>query len=202
MIAMTVHEFSHGWTAYLYGDDTAYYSGRLTFNPIPHIDLVGTIVLPALCLMSGMPVFGWAKPVPVNPLRLANFRKDMTKVALSGPASNLLLVIIAAAGFKMALLMPWLAPGIKASVLTAFRYAVIINLALAFFNLIPIAPLDGSQILSGLLSGKLRNIYEKHIPYSWVILIVLMMTGMLKYLILPGMYFTLALLAKIGLPVF
>ncbi len=197
--SVIVHEFAHGWVAYQKGDDTAYLSGRLTFNPVPHIDVVGTIVFPAICIFSGIPVFGWAKPVPVNPYKLRNHRNDMTKVAAAGPASNLLLAILAAAGLRIALAMPGLGPDTLKTIEMGFGFAIMINLILAFFNLIPLFPLDGSRILSGLLPSELRAVYERHNPYGGFILIFLMMTGMLWRLIIPPVRITLLIFGKLGL---
>lgn len=199
--SIVFHEFSHGWVAHRRGDDTAYLSGRLTLNPFPHIDLMGTIILPAMCIMSNLPVFGWAKPVPVNPLRLQDMRKDMARVAVSGPASNFLLAVIAAVGYRIALVIPWLGTEMLSTVLMGFRFAVMINLSLAFFNLIPLAPLDGSQIASALLPRKWLVIYERHVPYGGIILISLMLTGVLRFLIIPPLAVTLEIFAKLGLAV-
>lgn len=197
--SVIVHEFAHGWVAYKNGDDTAYLSGRLTFNPIPHIDFVGTIIFPAICIFSGIPVFGWAKPVPVNPYKLRNYRKDMTKVAAAGPVSNILLAVVAAACLRIVAVMPWLGPDTLKTLSLGFQFAVMINLILAFFNLIPLFPLDGSRILSGVLPSNLRAMYEQHNPYGGFILIFLMMTGMLWRLIIPPVQITLLIFSKLGL---
>ncbi|HOX23717.1 MAG TPA: site-2 protease family protein [Elusimicrobiales bacterium] len=193
------HEYAHGYVAHKNGDDTAYLMGRLSFNPLPHIDFVGTIVVPFLCKLWGMPMFGWAKPVPVNPLRLHRMREGMTKVSLAGPLSNLLLAVLFAALFKLALLGG--GQGLSQPLSIAMRYGVLINLMLAFFNLIPIAPLDGSKILSGLLPLHLAIKYESHARYGMWILLALMLTGAFKFLLLPPLYLALLLLSKIGLGV-
>lgn len=202
LFSVIFHEYSHGYMAYKRGDDTAYLMGRLTFNPIPHIDPFGTILMPAICVMSGMPMFGWARPVPVNPLRLDSPRADMSWVAFVGPLSNLFLALMAALLYKaVALSAPVMGYGLASTFMTALRFAVIINLALAFFNLVPIYPLDGSQVLLGRLPDGALRIYEKHVPYGIYIIFGLILTGVLKYIILPPIYYALTLLAAIGLPV-
>ena len=176
------HEFSHGAVAFRKGDDTAYLSGRLTLNPLPHIDIVGTILLPAMCIMSGFPAIGWARPVPVNPLRMPRPRHDMALVAVGGPAANIMLAAAALGAYKI-LAFGFLGPDLTFTLMKAFGFAVIINLALAMFNLIPIYPLDGSHIALGFMPDKWLEIYERHIPYGMYIIIGLMLSGVLKYII-------------------
>ena len=192
------HEFAHGFAAYRRGDDTAYLSGRLSFNPLPHIDPVGTILLPAACAFIGFPAIGWAKPVPVNPFRLHHPRSDMAMVAFSGPLSNLLLALLAALFFKL-LTFGFLGGDLTYTLLKMTGFAVMINLALAMFNLVPVFPLDGSQIALGLLKGRALELYERHLPYGWMILVVLVFTGLVKYLILPPLALAMALLAQFGI---
>ena len=196
--SIIVHEYAHGYIAHKKGDDTAYLSGRLTFNPIPHIDLVGSVLMPAMCIMSGMPVFGWAKPVPVNPLRLGRPRKDMALVALAGPASNIAIALCSLIMVKVISLSGLASVNLTNTFLMVFGYAVIINLALAFFHLMPVFPLDGSQILLGILPDKYLDVYEKHIPYGMYIILFLMISGILKMLILPPIYFALMIFSKMG----
>jgi len=196
--SVVFHEFAHGYAAHLSGDDTAYHSGRLTLNPLPHIDFFGTILLPVICYAANLPLFGWAKPVPVNPLRFYNFRRDMLKVAASGPASNLLLVLIAAGLISLSRFV--VGSSFSLLLAKALTFAVTVNLVLAFFNLIPVAPLDGSKVLGALLPRNLAISYEKHTPYGMWILLGLMATGLIKYLIVPPLMVSLYLLAKAGLP--
>jgi len=193
------HEYAHGYIAHRNGDDTAYLMGRLSFNPLHHIDFIGTIVVPALCKFWGMPMFGWAKPVPVNPLRLNKMREGMTKVAWAGPATNFLLALACAVIFKIAMLGG--GQGLLQPLALAMRYGVLINMMLALFNLIPIAPLDGSKILSGLLPYDLAVKYERHSQYGIWILLALMFTGATKLLMMP-LALALYLMSKIGLGVF
>ncbi|MBI4655832.1 MAG: site-2 protease family protein [Elusimicrobia bacterium] len=197
--SVIAHEFAHGFTAYKRGDDTAYLSGRLTLNPLPHIDLIGTVVLPLISIFNKLPVIGWAKPVPVNPYRLYNSRKDMALVALSGPASNFLLALVSAVFYKIFLSFGFLGYDLTSTLLMAFGFGVIINLALGIFNLMPVFPLDGSQILMGILPDKWLAVYEKHIPYGMFIILFMVITGVIKYIIFPVVIFALWLLAQIGI---
>ena len=191
------HEFAHGFTAYRKGDDTAYLSGRLTFNPLPHIDFMGTVVLPAICIMSGFPVIGWAKPVPVNPYRMGNPRRDMALVAVSGPSANIMLAMLSFAFWKI-FALGFLGADLTLTLLRALQFGVIINMGLALFNLIPVYPLDGSQIMLGWLSGRWLENYEKHLPYGMYIILGLVLTGLVKYLILPPILLALAALGRLG----
>ena len=195
--SVIIHEFAHGLTAYSKGDDTAYLSGRLTLNPLPHIDLMGTVVMPVICVFSGFPVIGWAKPVPVNPHRMGRPRRDMALVALSGPVSNLLLALLSFAFWKI-FALGFLGADLTFTLLKALQFGVIINLALAFFNLIPVYPLDGSQIMLGWLTGRWLENYEKHLPYGMYIILALVVTGLVKYLIWPPILVALAALGRLG----
>jgi len=195
------HEFAHGYMAFRRGDDTAYHSGRLTLNPLPHIDFMGTIALPVLCHFAGLPMFGWAKPVPINPLRLYTPRTDVVKVAACGPLSNLLLAAACAVFMKLALLArASLGPEMTVTMVKAMGFGITINIVLAVFNLIPLAPLDGSRIVAGLLPYNMAARYESHARYAPFILIALIFTGAIKYLILPPLVLALFVLAKMGLP--
>lgn len=189
------HEFAHGYAAFRRGDDTAFLSGRLSLNPIPHIDPIGTIILPAICLMMNFPAIGWAKPVPVNPYRMHNPRRDMAMVAFCGPLSNILLAIAAALCFKLITVTSFVTGDLAFTLMKVFGFAVLINLALAMFNLIPVFPLDGSNILLGLLRGRALEMYEKHLPYGMYILLGLMVTGLVKYIMLPPLVLALSLLS-------
>ena len=169
MIAITFHEASHGYVAHLLGDDTAWRLGRVSFNPLVHIDPFGTIVLPLMLLMLRSPfLFGYAKPVPVNFRALRHPRLGTILVAVAGPGMNLLLATIAALAFHIVGYVPapvaqWLAANLK--------NALLLNIILAIFNLLPIPPLDGGRILVGILPGALARIVSRAEPYGMLILI-------------------------------
>ena len=195
MFSVILHEVAHGWVAEKFGDDTARLMGRITFNPIPHIDLFGTIILPVLALLTGAPVFGWAKPVPVNGYRLRNPQRDMVWVALAGPGANLLLACVC--GFIMWVLRtyPIMPESIAVSIMELTRLIMIVNVILPVFNLFPIPPLDGSRVLAGLLPSKLAYEYSKLEQYGFFIVIILLTTGILPRLMSPIMNFIIVLLS-------
>jgi Zn-dependent protease len=152
IVSVALHEFSHGYAAYLQGDLTAKYAGRLTPNPLAHLDLLGSVIVPGLLLLSGSPAFGWAKPVPYNPYNLRNRRWGEVLVAAAGPLSNVVLALI------FGLVARLVGQG---SPLFDFAYViVVVNVALALFNMMPVPPLDGSKILGGLLGSRGRWLVE------------------------------------------
>jgi len=169
IIAITFHEASHGYVAHLLGDDTAWRQGRVSFNPLVHIDPFGTVLLPIMLLMLRSPfLFGYAKPVPVNFSALRHPRLGTILVAAAGPGMNLLLATIAALAFHVVGYVPapgaqWLAANLK--------NALLLNVILAIFNLLPIPPLDGGRILVGILPGALARIMSRAEPYGMLILI-------------------------------
>jgi Zn-dependent protease len=186
LLALTIHEAAHAWTADKLGDPTARLLGRVSLNPIVHIDPIGTILLPLLAAFSGLPIIGWAKPVPVNIGRLRQPRRDFMVVAAAGPISNLLQAVVAA--LVVHLLLPG---GILPDVL---RAAVTINIFLALFNLIPVPPLDGGNVLAGLLPRSAANLFVRMQPFGFLILYALMFTGALSAMILPPAIFLIRLL--------
>jgi len=193
LLALTVHEFAHGYVAYRLGDPTAKNAGRLTLNPLKHLDPIGTI---AFFFIK----FGWAKPVPVNPNYFKNPRKDMLWVALAGPATNLAMAIISAIMTKLvwalASLLPYSATAEAILVpLNAMLIASVwINLVLCIFNFLPIPPLDGSRILSGILPDDLARSCQQVERYGFIIILILAFSGLLSKVILPVISFANSLL--------
>jgi Zn-dependent protease len=178
IVAVVLHEVSHGLVARRLGDRTAEAAGRLTLNPIPHIDPFGSVLLPAMLALSGAPVFGWARPVPVNPREFSRPTEGMALTALAGPVSNLLLALIAGR-----VLLP-ATGGIVADFVWAFG---IINVVLAIFNLLPIPPLDGSRMVPLFLSDRGRALYAKVEQYGFLILFALLfiIPGATRWLSVP-----------------
>jgi Zn-dependent protease len=169
LIAITFHEAAHGFVARLLGDDTAWRLGRVSFNPAKHIDPFGTIILPALLLLVRTPfLFGYAKPVPVNFGALRNPRRDMILVAAAGPAMNLLLATIAASAFHLLSFFP--APA-SAWIAANLKNALVLNVVLAVFNLLPLPPLDGGRIVTGVLPKTLAARYSRLEPFGFPLLI-------------------------------
>ena len=186
IIAITFHEAAHGFVAHALGDNTAFDRGRVSFNPLKHIDPFGTLVLPAMLLLAHSPfLFGYAKPVPVNFRKLRNPRIDMVWVALAGPATNIALALVAAAAFHM---LGYLPPSTAQWVADNLKNALLINVVLAVFNMIPIPPLDGGRVAVGLLPRVLGAPLARLEPFGMLILI-----GILILLPLAGSQFGLNL---------
>ena len=186
LLSLTIHETAHAVTADWYGDPTARRLGRISLNPAVHIDPVGTVMLPLLGIFAGGFVFGWAKPVPVNPANLRRPRQDFLVIAAAGPASNIVLAV--GASWVLASVGLEAAEGWAGAVAT-FAFAMLqLNLLLAVFNMIPVPPLDGGNVLAGLLPEWLAEPYDRLVrPYGFLILLVLMATGWLYRLIGPPM---------------
>ena len=192
LIAVTFHEVAHGYVAYLCGDMTAKLEGRLTLNPIKHLDPVGSIVF----LLTRM--IGWAKPVPINPANFRNPLKDTMLVSLAGPATNFIIAIISALLLKLISNIPvsssFVFYKILMPVALIVKLSVQINVAFGFFNLIPIPPLDGSKILMGLLPSNLRYRYLQLEPFGFIIILILVFTNILQYTLWPVVNFVLKVL--------
>jgi len=194
IFSLSVHEAAHAWSASLLGDDTARNLGRVTLNPIVHVDPIGTLLLPVLAMTTNAPLIGWAKPTPVNTRNLRRPRRDHILVTAAGPVSNLLIAIVAAVALRT---MPVGGPSLsefevaRPLVMIATQ-ALVLNVLLAVFNMLPIPPLDGGQILMALLpphvSMRLHFLYE----YGFLILMGLLMTGILGSLIGPPYYVILS----------
>lgn len=191
-MSLTIHEAAHAWTADRLGDPTARLLGRVSLNPLVHIDPIGTILLPLLAAFSRLPIIGWAKPVPVNINRLRNPRRDFMIVAAAGPLSNIAQAVVLALAFRGL----W-GSGSDASLLRRIlEMAVEINLLLAFLNLVPIPPLDGGNVLAGLLPERAAVVLDGLRQYGFILLYALMLTGILSQLIWPPTDFFLELLLR------
>jgi Zn-dependent protease len=181
LFSVVLHEFAHGWQALREGDDTAYMLGRITLNPIPHIDPFGSVILPLMLALLNSPfMIGWAKPVPVNPRKYRQYKAGDIRVSLAGIVVNLGLAVIATLLLvliiRLAAWVPSIAPSLEV-VARMMQYGILVNLVLAFFNLIPIPPLDGSHVLYHLLPPQLGMRYRELQRYGMLILIMLLMVG-------------------------
>ncbi len=195
LFSLTVHESAHAWSAARLGDRTAERLGRISLNPIRHIDPMGTIVLPLILTWSGGPVFGWAKPVPVDPRNLKRPRQDFLYIAAAGPASNIVLAVIASAVMSVAPVSPLEVGGTAVPLWRVASVMFEINLLLAVFNMLPIPPLDGGNVLAGLVpEGLARGLDRLRGAGGFVILLVLMYTGVLYDIIMPPYLFLSELL--------
>ncbi len=186
IIAMSIHEFSHSWVAYKLGDTTAMYSGRLTLNPLAHIDIFWTVILPLLFFITTGLFIAAAKPVPINYWALKNPKRDMIWIGASGPLSNFILAILLSILFRV---LP--ATSIISYII---RNLIYINVMLGVFNLVPIPPLDGSRVVMGLLPKDLSSRYASIEPYGFIIIVVLFGLGMLGRIIWPILIFIMRLL--------
>ena len=193
LLSLTIHEAAHAWTADRLGDPTARALGRVSFNPLVHIDPAGTIVLPLIALVTGLPLIGWAKPVPVNIRNLPHPRRDFIFVAAAGPISNLCQAVVAAGLMRLSGVDPYSGGG---PLHFALLMAVQVNLLLAFFNLIPVPPLDGGNVLAGLLPPRAAYEFARLRPYGFIVLYALMFTGALSALVAPPANFLMRLLLK------
>ncbi|MGD8370529.1 MAG: site-2 protease family protein [Syntrophobacterales bacterium] len=178
--SVIIHEVAHGYAALTLGDPTARQAGRLTLNPIKHMDPWGTVVLPLFLILVRSPfLVGWARPVPVNPLRMRDPKKGMMLVGAAGPLANIALILLSALALRS---MPFSAPPI---LFDLFKYCCAINIILALFNLVPVPPLDGSKVVAGILPPKMRAAYVGLERYGIFIIIGLLYLGLLDQVIIP-----------------
>lgn len=202
IFAITVHEAAHGWVANKLGDPTAKNLGRVTLNPIKHIDIFGTIIIPGILIMLGGIVFGYAKPVPVNWSNLRNIRRDMALVALAGPVSNLIMALMWACVAKLGLSL-YSGDAIHAGfILYAMGgIGIFINLVLMSLNILPIPPLDGSRVVMSFLKGQAALFYARIEPYGFFIVLGLLMLGALTHVLMPMVGYCLKIIYTLfGLP--
>jgi len=209
LLAIIFHEIAHGWVADKLGDPTARQMGRLTINPIAHIDIFGTIIMPIILFIfsQGNFSFGYAKPVPVNPFNLRNPKRDMAIVSFAGPATNItlaaisILIAIIVTALQLSTILPqFLSSKLFVPLSQMLSYSVTINIFLAAFNLIPIPPLDGGRVLMGLLPDRHAYTLSKIEPYGFMILFILIISGITDYFVVPVVQIIKGLLILIFYP--
>jgi Zn-dependent protease len=194
LFSLTVHEMAHAWTADRLGDPTARLLGRVSLNPLVHADPVGTVLFPLIAMITGAPLIGWAKPVPVNVRQLRHHRRDYVLVAAAGPASNLLMAVTAGCLLAVLPISPQTLDeaNVSAPLATFLSQAMRLNVLLAVFNMIPIPPLDGGNVLAGLLPTNLAGIFNQIRPYGFILLYALILTGGFDALVVPPYRFILS----------
>ena len=192
ILSLTVHEAAHAITADRLGDPTARLLGRVSLNPAVHVDPIGTLLFPLIALLTNVPVLGWAKPVPVNITRLrGHWKRKFMLIAAAGPASNVALAIVASLLLHVVPVAGRLEEAALAPLARFLYQAVLLNVLLAVFNMVPVPPLDGGNVLAGVLRGPIAETYERLRPYGFMILYGLMFTGILTMIIAPPANFLL-----------
>ena len=185
LVSLTFHEAAHAWSADRLGDNTARLLGRVSLNPAVHIDPIGTILFPLIAMITNFPIIGWAKPVPVSPQNLgAHWKRKFMAIAAAGPASNIVLAVGAAIvvrlmGFETE------ADGAGGMIFRFLILMVVINVLLAVFNMIPVPPLDGGNVLAGVLRGRASDVFDSLRPYGFIILYALLLTGVFGAIVYP-----------------
>src|SRR5262245_6967157 len=198
LFSLTIHEMAHAWTAYRLGDPTARLLGRVSLNPLVHADPIGTVLFPLIAMVTGAPLIGWAKPVPVNVRQLRHGRRDYVLVAAAGPASNLVIAVAAALLLSALPITPHRLGEANVSVPLAeiLSQAMRLNVLLAVFNMIPIPPLDGGNVLAGLLPYRAASIFDQLRPYGFLLLYLLIFTGGFNLIVGPPYRFIVSWLPK------
>ena len=187
LFSLTIHEMAHAWTADRLGDPTARLLGRVSLNPLVHADPIGTVLFPLIAMITGAPLIGWAKPVPVNIRHLKHPRRDYVLVAAAGPGSNLVLAVLAAVVLSILPISPQTLdePNVSVPIAAILSQAMRLNVLLAVFNMIPIPPLDGGNVLAGLLPYRAALAFNRIRPYGFLLLYALILTGGFNYIVVP-----------------